>query len=199
MNINSFPLSWPIGWARIKSHQISRSRFKSPSMDAACREVIKQLRMMHIPDWKVIISTNVKTRQDGMPYSNLRQPDDKGVAVYFKRGNKDHVFAADQYDRVEDNLWAIAKSLDAMRAIERYGVTQVMDRVFSGFAALPEKATSRTWYQVLGVVEHAPTLEIIEKYRSLAKLFHPDANGGASEGFLELQEAYDQFKKIRGL
>lgn len=197
MNVTAYPLQWPLGWDRTK-RPIS-SRFDKPSMEKAATEVFKQLRMMGVGNYNVIISTNVKVRNDGVPYSNLRQPDDRGVAVYFKRKGKDHVFAADGYDRVEDNLWAIAKSLEALRAIERYGVAQVMDRAFSGFAALPEKASSRLWYDVLGIDGHASTDAVNARYRELAKLLHPDQNGGASEGFHELQAAMDQFKKIRGI
>jgi hypothetical protein len=151
MNITAYPLQWPVGWERTK--RATGSRFGKPSMEKAATEVFKQLRMMGVGNYNVIISTNVKARNDGVPYSNLKQPDDRGVAVYFKRKGKDHVFAADGYNRVEDNLWAIAKSLEALRAIERYGVAQVMDRAFRGFAALPEKASSRLWFDVLGCAE----------------------------------------------
>jgi hypothetical protein len=199
MNVTAFPLQWPAGWTRTPFSKVHWSRFDKPSMEKAANEVFKQLRMMGVGNYNVIISTNVKVRADGIPYSNLRQPDDKGVAVYFKRKGKDTVFAADGYDRVEDNVWAIAKSLEALRAIERYGVAQVMDRAFSGFAALPEKASSRLWYDVLGCAENAPITEVDARWRTLAKLLHPDQNGGAQEGFLELQAAMDQFKKLRGI
>jgi hypothetical protein len=199
MNVTAYPLQWPAGWERTPRARIHWSRFEKPSMEKAASEVFKQLRMMGVGNWNIIISTNIKVRADGIPYSAQKQPDDKGVAVYFKRKNKDVVFAADGYDRVEDNVWAIAKSLEALRAIERYGVAQVMDRAFSGFAALPEKASSRLWYDVLGIDGHASTEAVLAKYKQLAKLLHPDQNGGASEGFHELQTAMDQFKKIRGI
>lgn len=197
--ISAFPLQWPLGWERTPSHRVTHSRFKRPSMDDACADVIDQLRMMGVGRQDVVISTNVKVRMDGFPYSGQMQPNDRGAAVYFRRKGKDHVFAADQYNRVEDNVWAIAKSLEALRAIERYGVAQVMDRAFSGFAALPEKGTARTWYEVMGINGYASTEAVLARYRELAKLLHPDQNGGSSAGFLELQEAMDQFKKIRGI
>jgi hypothetical protein len=199
MSINAYPLQWPLGWERTPSYRLNNSRFKRPSMDSACQEVLDQLRMMGVGRDDVVISTNVPTRLDGFPRSNMTAPNDKGVAVYFTRKKKNHVFAADSFYRVEDNLWAIAKSLEALRAIERYGVAQVMDRAFSGFAALPEKSVTRTCWDVLGIGHNATDDTLRAKYKQLASLLHPDQNGGAHEGWHELNEAWAQIKQIRNI
>jgi molecular chaperone DnaJ len=54
-------------------------------------------------------------------------------------------------------------------------------------------ATSKDYYQVLGIAENAAADEIKKAYRRLAKQYHPDANQGdpkASERFKEIGEAY---------
>lgn len=197
MSITAYPLQWPLGWERTKSYHVHHSRFKKPSMDSACQEVLDQLRMMGVDRNDVVISTNVPTRLDGFPRSNMSAPSDKGVAVYFVRKKTNHVFAADSFCRVEDNLWAIAKSLEALRAIERYGVTQVMDRAFSGFAALPEKSSTRTCWDVFGMAPDTNEHILRERFRQLCQLLHPDKNGGSHEGWHELTEAWNQIRMAR--
>ncbi|KVD37855.1 hypothetical protein WJ41_22830 [Burkholderia ubonensis] len=60
-----------------------------------------------------------------------------GVAVYWEtRAGARRVMAIDQYTRVADNLAAVAATLDAMRAIERHGGARILERAFTGFAAL---------------------------------------------------------------
>lgn len=59
--------------------------------------------------------------------------------------------AIDQYYRVEENLAAIAATLDAMRAIERHGGAQILDRASTGFAALQAPmAVARSWREMFG-------------------------------------------------
>jgi DnaJ-class molecular chaperone len=55
---------------------------------------------------------------------------------------------------------------------------------------------------VLGVRNQDPTVAVIDAYRELAKRHHPDRNPGdeaALKAYLAVQEAYERFKKERGL
>ena len=85
--------------------------------------------------------------------------------------------AIDCYTKVADNLAAIAATLEAMRAIERPGGAEILDRAFTGFVALP--APEQPW-QVLGVPMHASMAEIETAYRRLAMQHHPDRGGDAN-------------------
>jgi curved DNA-binding protein CbpA len=46
-------------------------------------------------------------------------------------------------------------------------------------------------YSVLGVPPDASPGQLLDAYRRLVKLHHPDRDGGSAERFLEIQAAYD--------
>ena len=150
---------------------------------------------MGIDKQDVIISTNVRTRLDGMPQSGERAPEDPGAAVYWQaRKQARRCMAVDRYTTVADNSAAIAATLEAMRAIERHGGAQILDRAFVGFAALPERA-SAPWRDVLGL-EHgrAIPVEAVEaRFKELAMKHHPD-KGGDPERFRQLIQAREDAK-----
>jgi len=85
-------------------------------------------------------------------------------------------------------LAAIAASLSALRAIERHGGAQIMERAFLGFAALP--APSVDWRAILHISGNASKEDVIARYRALAGERHPDT-GGSQEAFYELTAARD--------
>ena len=93
--------------------------------------------------WKPVVSTNIETRNDGMPRSDRRDPVDPGVAVYFRANDTDYCMPCDKWNRVADNIAAIAGHIEAIRRIERYGV-QTLNDAFSGFVALPASG-DRPW------------------------------------------------------
>jgi len=203
----AYPLSWPEGWKRAKyrvhasfnktrpdkvnerGERIYQGKARLAVSDAVQR-VLAELSRMGIKDDDIIISTNVPLRLDGLPRSD-QEPGDPGVAVYWqKKGQNMRCMAIDQYWRVADNLAAIAATLDAMRAIERHGGAEILNRAFLGFAALPEKA-SQPWREVLGVIEAQPTMDAIEtRFRALAQVHHPD-KGGDRETFEAIVRARD--------
>lgn len=152
----------------------------------------------------IVLSTNIELRQDGLPYANMRQPEDKGVAVYFMFKGDQMVICCDEWNKIEHNLWAVAKTIEAMRAIERWGVSDFMKRSFSGFTALPPASSTgqkRKWWQVLGYQQEPGKAVwdwagIEASYKSIAKKVHPDVVGGSTEKFQELADAFDEAKKI---
>ncbi len=117
-------------------------------------------------------------RLDGLPRSDAKAPADPGVAVYWQRpGESMRCMAVDRYTTVAGNLGAIAATLEAMRAIERHGGAQILDRAFTGFAALPPPA-GKTWRAVLGVPPDVLDLgRVRDLYRKLASANHPDRGG----------------------
>ncbi len=196
----SYPLAWPAGWKRTHPHFRQRSNFSKNrnalSVAEGTKRVLDELRRFGVPDYQVILSTNIQVRLDGLPYSNQKEPQDPGVAVYWKRSGKDQVMATDTYDRVADNLAAIAASLDAMRAIERHGGAQILDRAFLGFTALPEP---KNWRNVLEMPLDIPTHKTVadvalDQYRDLARKHHPD-RGGDPEKMAEINRAWSDAQR----
>jgi hypothetical protein len=202
--IEAYPLAWPHGWKRATSR--SRAKFskqdrqysmdgqsswqvkKSLSIEQGTQRVLTALNQMGF-NKSVIISSNLELRNDGLPRSGQRAPNDPGVAVYWGTGDKARCIAVDRYDRVADNLAAIAATLDAMRAIERHGGAAILDRAFTGFTALP--SPEQPW-QTLGLDTSRPTKDQVEDaYRRLAMRHHPDRGGDASE-MARINRARDQ-------
>lgn len=211
--IESYPLRWPEGWKRIASHNRKRAAFNKAtqvpgsykrltqlSVADGIGRVLEELKHLGIVRDDVIISTNIPTRLDGMPRSDKGEPSDPGVAVYWRATQKAPMrcMPVDRYDRVADNLAAVAATLEAMRAIKRHGGSEILDRAFTGFAALPQYA-GPPWREVLGYEPHQnPPLEMIEAaYKVLTRKAHPDA-GGSEAKMQELNIARDQARAEMG-
>ena len=179
----AYPLQWPGGLSRART--TTASAFGDFNIGSQSAYVRDQIRLMGgtLP----VISTNLELRNDGLPYANQRQPEDRGVAVYFQRGGKPMVFACDQWSKIEHNLRAIGKTIEALRGIERWGSSDLMERAFAGFEALP---SPEQWWQVLGVSERATVTEIGAAYRRLARAAHPDT-GGSTAAMARLNAARD--------
>lgn len=200
--IDAYPLTWPQGWPR---HRGPRERGTFQGTPAAVREqLIDEIdRMLNSARGytfrpSIIISSNLPLRRDGMPIANAREPLDPGIAVYFKRDGKTVCFACDKFDRTWKNMRAISKTIEALRGIDRWGSSEMLDRAFTGFAALPAPGAVKPWHEVLDIPAHTPTAEVKARYRELAKRRHPDA-GGSNEAFAELGTAWHDFQKERGL
>lgn len=183
-----FPLCWPDGWSRTKNRQ--PSRFKVGSVYEAVEGLRVELDRMGARN--IIISTSIPLRRDGLPLSKPPVDGDPGAAVYFLRSGQPLCLACDQYQSVQDNIHAIAKTIDALRGIERWGSTDLLNRAFTGFAALPN-GSDRHWSEVLMVPRDATRDAIDRAYRDLVKRLHPDV-GGNSDDMAALNVAYDQAK-----
>ena len=215
--IPAYPLQWPAGWSRTPATQRTRARFgragrartagvweygRRLTVAEATERVLSELARMGAGD-DVVISTDLALRLNGLPRSGQREPADPGAAVYWRDPRVDgcptRCMAIDRYDRVADNLAAIAATLDAMRAIERHGGAAILDRAFTGFAALPAPANEQPWHVVLGCPAHASTDTVRTAYRRLRGLHHPDRSTGDGGTFAEIQRAWRQFSAERGL
>lgn len=190
-NAQRYPLSWPSGWKRTDRWKRKRASFRSKggalTMAAAIQRLSGELGRMNAAG--EILSTNVEIRLDGLPRSGQPEPSDPGAAVYFKLKGKPRCLACDTWDRVADNVAAIAQHIDALRRIDRYGVG-TMEQAFAGYAQLPSAAGS--WFIVLEFAEPPRSWELIEaRYKSLARVHHPDMAGGNTETMAKINAAYD--------
>lgn len=195
MTIDAFPLAWPDGWKRTNSYARDASKFKSTfavARDELMAE-IERLRGRYHRSGDAILSTNVALRQDGLPYANQREPEDSGVAVYFEYKKKPMVFACDKYRKVWENMVAIRKTIEAIRGMERWGASDMMERAFQGFTALSSSSSS-DWWNVLQVSRGANYEAVQKSYRSLRSQYHPDRPDGNSDQFDQVQRAWERYE-----
>ncbi len=193
--IEAFPLHWAPGYKRTEPHKRIDSKFKQ-TMDGSQRFLRDELRKLGARD--LIISTNIPVRQDGGMHASYMDKlfPDPGVAIYFKYQKKDVTMCCDQYRRVWENIYALGKGIEALRGMERWGVSDFIERAFTGFTALPENTTStsgfRKWFEILGVAEYATEDQIKTAYREKAKKHHPDVVGVVnSDEWHHIQKAYE--------
>lgn len=198
--IQAYPLQWPPGWRRTVARKDGTFSATDRRPDGS-----KYSRWLNIPDAikriqyelgrlgigldDVVISTNIKPTLAGVPASRGQGGGgDPGVAVYWSKGKQQRCMAVDRYTTVADNLAAIAATLEAMRAIERHGGAEILDRAFTGFTALPAPEQP---FQVLGVGANASREEVERAYRLLAAKHHPDRPGGDSHQMARINSARD--------
>lgn len=207
MNLTCQPnLKWPTGYTRTPPDERRWSAFGSRRANGSygreqvsiadalsrLREQLSAFTRLGHPCRTAdeVVTANLPVGVHGAYKSNTPEPADRGVAVYFELDGKPIVLCCDKWNRVACNLVAISKTLEAMRGLERWGVTEC-DRAFTGFAALPETASVPTCWQVLGIERTKDTASIDAAFKVKAKTAHPDL-GGSSEAFDELARARDQ-------
>jgi len=192
------PIStWP--GKRRTSHQPSRFR-------ASWGETLDQLRyeLGKLRAKRIVIEIDLsedQIRLDGWPKATAK-PRYPGVIVSFEAKEGPLRFPCDTFDFWQDNLRAIAKSLEALRAVDRYGVTKRGEQ-YTGWKRLPfnnqteSKMTSieaAELYVRIGGGDIGRILDdreyANEVYRRAVKACHPDVHGQAfEEDFKRLQEA----------
>lgn len=221
MTVPAYPLQWPEGWKRTppalrkaakftkqkveyrewrdaagQSHSNRIALKQGLSINDAIQRVRAEVRTMTGDD-DFVLNSDLELRLDGLPRSGQREPQDPGVVIYWvdrnAPGKPQRCMAIDIYDRVADNIAAIAATLEAMRAIERHGGAEILNRAFTGFVALEDRS-SESWYAVLGVAQDASREDIKAAYRRLVAQHHPD-RGGDSEQFQRVQRAYEEATK----
>lgn len=167
------PLEWPVGWPR--DSRPRRANFANLTLFRAAQDVESELRRLGARS--VVITTNLRIKQDGMPYSNQRNPEDAGVAVYFSLDGRQQCFPCDRWDRIEHNLRAICKSIEALRGLERWGSKHMVNAAFEGFKALPPP--SENPYSGLSASE----------LKAKLREHHPDTGDGDTRAFESVLDA----------
>lgn len=204
--LEAYPLTWPPGRSRTPGARRRRAAFHKRETKYASdrshswtvnaeRSVAQAIRVLRdevdrLGGTRLVVSTNVELRLDGLPYSARRQPDDPGAAAYFTFDGRPVAFACDLWDRVADNLYAIAKTIEALRGIDRWGSGDAMRAAFTGFRQLGDGR--KPWREVLGfdAGSNVTREQLDSKYSSLAKKHHPDA-GGSHATMAEINAARD--------
>jgi hypothetical protein len=142
-------------------------------------------------------------RNDGWPVSNAR-PSKAGVVLSFTGKTGELSFPCDTYTDWQHNLRAIALALEALRAVDRYGVTQRAEQ-YKGWAKLPPAADQMPAKEALAFVaihsgiQPRDTDSFAQAYRAAARKLHPDNSETGNNGqFVMLQQAKEAVSKHYG-
>lgn len=184
------------------------SPFQS-TYDATLNLLERELR--HLNAENVIIQVYLhpsQIRNDGWPKS-INLITDPGVIVSFTEpwSNDQYVYPCDRFPRFQDNLRAIALALEALRKVDRYGVTRRGEQ-YAGFKALPPPVVDLTPERAAEILADGTgipatgllsAVDLFEMALKLAmKRTHPDKPGGDHDRFAEINRAGQVLSEYHG-
>lgn len=136
-------------------------------------------------------------RLDGLPKGNARQPQHPGIRLFFGSKHGPLMYGTDAYELWQHNLRAIALALEALRAVDRHGVTRHGEQ-YTGWKAIANTPAPMTFreardflcqhsqpdaVQMARLSSPEPTTREVAAaalYRRAARALHPDAGGDAA-------------------
>lgn len=194
-SIPRFPLEWPAGWRRTDRYRRQPASFRTKASADGRLSVMKATERLEgeverLGGRNPTLSTNVSLRMDGRPRSD-DEPGDPGVALYFTFKGKATVLACDRWNRVADNIAAIAAHIDALRRVDRYGVGTI-EQALSGYKSLPAD-TAADWRAVFGYTpgEGASEADLQARFKVMARDRHPDITHDDGAAMAHLNRARD--------
>lgn len=207
MEVRFRPLTtWP--GERVKRRQ--RDRFDTGftvTLDLLKRE-LRHLSARNVVIELALTEADIRTT-DGWPRASAR-PSDPGIVISFDSRYGPLRYATDAFFDWQANIRAVALGLEALRKVDRYGITKRGEQ-YSGWKALPPgiplmsangfASTDEAWQFILQQGDPNGTLAAefeddgwtpLNKesvYRAAAKKLHPDS-GGDHDLFVRLQQAW---------
>lgn len=175
-------------WPKEKTPEEDRQKSRFDSSWSATLRLL-QGELTKLGAESVVIHADFKEgdiRQDGWPRSNARTPAAPGVVIEWQVGERWSRMAADRFTHWQDNIRAVALSLEALRAVERWGAVE--GEQYEGL---------RLEISAPGPSDANAARKLIDSYGGLGvalKTTHPD-HGGDSEEFQKVQEA----RRVLGL
>jgi hypothetical protein len=168
--------------------------------------------LSHLRARSVILAAGFRPpdlRLDGWPRAGAPQPAHPGVELSFDSRHGRLVYATDACTYWQDNVRSLALGLEALRAVDRFGITRRGEQ-YAGWKSLPGAAegkgvvipdADRAWGILLeaaglaSVPTSSTEYDLDTAYRMAAKRTHPD-QGGDGEAFIRVRAAYEY---LRGL
>lgn len=145
----------------------------SSGWETTMRDLRRELK--HLDASQVILAARFREqdlRLDGLPKANAPQPPHPGIEISFDTPSHGRlVYASDACEHWQDNVRSIALGLEALRAVDRYGITRRGEQ-YAG------------WRQLGTGADGGPSIErgraLIREagdWREAVKATHPDAGG----------------------
>jgi hypothetical protein len=188
------------------------SQFKADWTDT-CRLLASELDALNAKDGVLQVEAPAEQfRLDGQPRAGIKLG--RGVVLSFTTKAGALMFPCDTFEggwqmgAWESNVRAIALGLQALRAVDRYGISPRHEQ-YRGWAALPAatpEGFETSWEAAAFLSKHSghgvwPIHDAVnigqDAYRIAAKRLHPDAGGDTRE-FQRLQQAMAVLRKHWG-
>lgn len=199
--VQTEPLTqWPKGVERTKEQKYSPFR---ASWSTTVEELARELRMLRADS--IVLQMEFEPGQqrlDGLPYANAKVG--ASLVLSYEVDSERFMYPADTYLHWHDNLRAIALTLRALRAVDRYGVSK-QGQQYSGWKAIPANVDEQVTPEEAAIVllrtaglepNDLAVRSMIEEndqrrevYRTAARYSHPDRPGGTEAGFQRIQHA----------
>ncbi len=191
---------WPAGfvvapmreWPGTMTARRRRSQFAS-THSATLALLTRELRELGAKHPTLLIALRPEDfRLDGLPRAG-RVAAHPGIVLSFDSKHGPLSYPCDTFDRWEDNLRAIALALEALRKVDRYGVTKRGEQ-YRGFLALEATAAPSgyaTAEDALGFIramsgerpEQSDLAGVQRALRLAKRNTHPDTAGGTADAF----------------
>lgn len=183
-------------WPGERTRSRQRSRFKAGWSDT-CALLSRELK--HLGCRRLVIEADCdrsQIRVDGMfrADARLRSP---GVILAFASKHGPLRYPCDTFDDWQDNVRAIALALEALRTVDRYGVTRRAEQ-YRGWQQLPPPGGEARWSAAEAreflsrLVDGPPNFGspawVEAALRQAEFKTHPD-RGGSAELFKKVQQA----------
>lgn len=180
-------------------HRRQRSPFSAPlrsTLDVLDRE-LHQLGAKR-PVLEVAIPAS-QFRLDGRPRAAAKA-EHPGVVLSLPQTDVGPLrYATDRFETWQDNLRAIALGLEALRRVDRYGITKRGEQ-YAGFRAIeaaPREEVAEDqaleviarWGESTVEVLSDDTIALAQAAQRARRRSHPDLNGGDHSGWYEVENA----------
>lgn len=158
------------------------------------------MRQLELGARDVVISSNAVLNKNGEIAARQPKIHDTGVAVYFTLHGESRCVPCDRWVQLEDNVHAIELTVEALRGLDRWGASEIVDAAFRGFAA--SRPATRRRSVARRTTAGGPSSKSARRRQrrrstqpstGMVKVYHPD-KGGNAHMFKVVTEAYEQAK-----
>ena len=164
----------------------------------------RELRQIGAKRWVLQVDVSEsQIRNDGGIYARAT-PYSPAVRVAFESRHGPLIYACDKFTHWQDNVRAIALSLEALRKVDRYGVAGAGEQ-YRGWQAISSRPAVMSKDQAAEFIAHWADFSASEPsivraavlndvpafYRAAAKRAHPDITGDDGDTMARLNAARD--------
>lgn len=176
-----------------------RSQF-SATLTKTLRLLSRELEMLAATKLVILLDVSEKDiRLDGAPRANARMGE-PCVAVSFESKHGPVRMVTGEYSSWQDNLRAVALSLEALRSVDRYGVSKSGEQ-YRGWRAIPASTDAADLivdvdhaYEFLGQWMVPDEDDVWSALRKALHATHPD-HGGSVDEFRKVIRARDLLRE----